>query len=518
MRWLSRAVTLAVVAAVVTVAVLFLRARVPDAKVGEGFRTYAIFRDASRLAVGSPVVIAGVRVGDITRLGIEGDVARVDMLLKDDVDIPADAFATRRADSLFGDSYIVIIPNDAAGSGQGRRLKDGEPIAHVEEGGSTDNTLRTIGRALPRIDRGLETVHEVAVDGRTYVQGPVRGRLEAADRWVAEGGLANPLGRANDAMRRLEEGTAKAAQAVHDAVPDLDRRLRNLDEAVASARTRIHDANASIATGLADARAGLDRIDPIVRDMQEVAYAIDEGKAETGPGRIGRLVNDRELADAIEDGTETLRDAAANLNYFKSFLGMRAEASRFSQGMRVYATAELRSRAGDKFFLVEIVRSDLGDVPNDSLSEQPGSPLFTRRQTITDTLRFSLQFGKQFGPLALRGGIKDSTFGLGADLLFRQGRVRLSADLFGSYQPTPRLKLAASIAIIDNMYIVAGVDDALNKPGYLPVVAGNTPVPNFFDEVRYGRDYFLGAALRFNDEDLALLLRIYGATILSLLL
>ena len=39
----------------------------------------------------------------------------------------------------------------------------------------------------------------------------------------------------------------------------------------------------------------------------------------------------------------------------------------------------------------------------------------------------------------------------------------------------------------------------------------------WFDEVPYGRDVFAGAMLRFSDEDLAVLLRIYGAVIAGLL-
>ena len=37
----------------------------------QDFQTYALFRDGSRLAIGSPVVIAGVRVGEIDELDID---------------------------------------------------------------------------------------------------------------------------------------------------------------------------------------------------------------------------------------------------------------------------------------------------------------------------------------------------------------------------------------------------------------------------------------------------------------
>jgi hypothetical protein len=65
--------------------------------------------------------------------------------------------------------------------------------------------------------------------------------------------------------------------------------------------------------------------------------------------------------------------------------------------------------------------------------------------------------------------------------------------------------------------VIAGVDDVLTTPGYLSIVKGNTDVPTQFDEVRYGRDYFLGAELHFDDADLSMLLRVYGALLIGLL-
>ena len=39
----------------------------------------------------------------------------------------------------------------------------------------------------------------------------------------------------------------------------------------------------------------------------------------------------------------------------------------------------------------------------------------------------------------------------------------------------------------------------------------------FFEKLRYGRDYFLGGTLYFTDEDLALMIRVYGALLVSML-
>jgi phospholipid/cholesterol/gamma-HCH transport system substrate-binding protein len=515
-RWLTRLTTAAVIAIAVAALALALRAVVPSVHVSGGFHTYTEFRDGSRLAVGSAVVIAGVQVGVIEKLTIEGGLARIDMRLRDGLDLPADSFATRRADSLFGDSYVEIIPW-AGDTAQPRLLRPGEPIAHVVEGGSTDAALRAIASALPKIDNALDTVHDFAVRGRAWVSGPVADQLTAADSWVAEGHIESPIATADRVVSRLDDATIRVSDALATGGPEALRTLDRWDHAISNARTQMQDARTGLVSALHDTREGLDKIDPQLANARDLVSAIDEGRGQDWKGTLGRLINDPELGDTIEDTTESLRDAAAGLNRFQSWLGMRLELDAYSRGVRFYATAEIRAR-NDKFYLVELERGPLGGLPHDELSDIANAPEFERTQSIQDHLRFTFQFGKQLGALSLRGGVKDSTFGVGADALMLDGRLKLSADTFGSFTATPRIKLTGALAVFRSLYVLAGVDDALNTPGYLPVVSGNPGAPKVLDQVRFGRDYFVGTALHFTDEDIAVLLRVYGAVLVGSLL
>lgn len=517
MRWVTRLTTGAVILIIIAGVALLIRRSVPTAAVAGSFRTYAKFRDGSRLASGSPVVIAGVRVGIIDKLTVEGRLARIDMTLQDGLDLPADSFATRRADSLFGDSYVEIIPASGDdGSGPIRLLESGEPITHVVEGGSTDAVLRGIAAALPRIDNALDVVHDTAIKGRKWVSGPLDQRLRSTDDWLAQGRIERPVDSAGRAVARVDDATSRAAAAVSNAVPEVPRTLDRVDQAIDSARARMRDVKDGLVSGLHDTRDGLDRIDPQIAQAGEIMAAIDEGHSDDWKGTLGHLINDPGLADTLEDVTESGREAAASFNRFRTWLGLRVEYDVFSRQVRFYATAELHAR-NDKFYLIEVERGPLGSVPNDSLSDVVGQGDFVRQQVIQDEPRFTAQFGKHFGMLSLRGGIKDSTFGAGADALLFDDRLKLSADVYGSFQPTPRLKIAAALAVFRSFYVMAGVDDALNKPGYLPVVLGNSNVPQVFDKVRYGRDYFVGTTLVFTDADIAVLLRVYGALLVGLL-
>ena len=70
-----------------------------------------------------------------------------------------------------------------------------------------------------------------------------------------------------------------------------------------------------------------------------------------------------------------------------------------------------------------------------------------------------------------------------------------------------------AVELFRSLYILGGVDELFNTPGTLAINTGNTVIPSQFDKLRYGRDLFFGAMLRFNDEDLAALLTIGGSAL-----
>ena len=87
-------------------------------------------------------------------------------------------------------------------------------------------------------------------------------------------------------------------------------------------------------------------------------------------------------------------------------------------------------------------------------------------------------------------------------------------DVFdATFDQLPRLKIAAALEVFHGLYILGGVDEALNPPGTLDIEAGPMDVPIQFETFRYGRDYFAGAMLRFDDEDLAALLTVGGSAL-----
>jgi phospholipid/cholesterol/gamma-HCH transport system substrate-binding protein len=516
-RWLSRVVTLVLLAALVLGAAALMRSKMPETNVGQGFKTCALFRDGSKISTGSPVLIAGVRIGEVSGLTIHGDHARIEMILRDDTQVAVDSWVTKRAFSPFGDSYIEILPGGSdEGAATSQMLRPGECLMRVAEGASTDRLLRVIGRTMPKVDDGLERLSEVGEYGRKWAVGVLQENALDAERWLEEGHIESPLDKADKALARLETATVGAAAAVHDATPTVLRTFDRLTNGVTTARRQMAQTKIDLATGLQNAREGLDGADQTIEDLTEVFASVNEGRGSGAAGTLGTLINDGELADNIEDGIDATRDGVGAFTRFKSWLGLRFEFNIFSLQPRFFVTAEIRART-DKFYLVELERGPLGDFPDDQISDAAGVPQYMRRQVIKDGIRFTAQFGKTFGNwFQIRGGIKESTFGFGSDLLLGSGRLKISGDLYGSVWKTPRLKLTGALQVARSIFLIAGVDDALHEARYLNIRSGND-VPVQFDKIRYGRDYFLGGTLHFTDADLAVLIRVYGALLIGLL-
>lgn len=513
MRWVSRLITFVVIVAGAAGLLVFIRGRLPKTTVGQQFTTYAKFRDASKLVVGSPIVIAGVRIGEVTELAIEGRFARVDMRLRDDTQIGVDSLVTKRAPSTFGDSYLEILPSGGAAEGatNERLLASGEPLTHVIESSSTDSVLRATERSMPQLEQGLNALSSFMSNGRTVVNGTVVESLTTMSEWLDQGNLQAPLAKTNQALDSIEAATAKATNVLGaNGNPDeaVAARLARFDDKITKLRTSMVDIRKQVNDGLADTRGSLDAFDDQIAKVQAYTSAINEGRGDDWKGKLGRLVNDPHPADDLEDATASLKDGTASLDRFKAYLGARIELNALSRLTRTYVTAEIRAR-DDKFYLLELEKGLLGGPPNDAIGDAVGATGYTRTVGIADKLRFSAMIGRSWGPLRLRAGMKENAAGVGADWL--AGRLELSADLFGtSFSRAPDLKLAAAVMVFKSVYLVGGIDDALTKGGSLSIV-GSSGVPSELDRMRYGRDYFLGAMLRFDDQDITALLRVYGA-------
>ena len=94
----------------------------------KNYQIEAEFDNASGLKVGATVEIAGVTVGKVSEISLgKENLAKVALLINQDVKVSADAIASIRTQGLIGDKYIKIIQG-----ADEEMLKDGGAIFDTE--------------------------------------------------------------------------------------------------------------------------------------------------------------------------------------------------------------------------------------------------------------------------------------------------------------------------------------------------------------------------------------------------
>ncbi|UCD65870.1 MAG: outer membrane lipid asymmetry maintenance protein MlaD [Deltaproteobacteria bacterium] len=99
------------------------------------YQIEAEFDNVSGLKVGATIEIAGVNVGKVSGISLgEQNLAKVTMLINQDIKVTADAIASIRTQGLIGDKYIKIIQGaDEEMLADGGEIFDTEAAIDFEE-------------------------------------------------------------------------------------------------------------------------------------------------------------------------------------------------------------------------------------------------------------------------------------------------------------------------------------------------------------------------------------------------
>jgi phospholipid/cholesterol/gamma-HCH transport system substrate-binding protein len=523
MKWLSSGVKVGILFLLLVIgAYAIFTGLGTDPAGSDSIELSARFKDASGMPIGSKVVVAGLPVGGITSLSIEGRYARVKFRVRRDVAVWSSAIVFKKATSLLGDNYLEIDPGSAdQPDPDGKaavRLKSGDQILRVVEATSPDQLLRRIEQSLPNVDAVLLSVKDLSEDMRRVVNGPIASVANRVDALVQKeaGTVSGILEKADRSMARIDQITKDIRAITGDADDRINKILDNLDEASAEAKDLMATAKSEVELTGDKLREKLDKVDQVIANTESITKKIDEPT-----GTLGKLVNDPAIADNVEELTGEASEFLSPIFRLQTYVGLRSEYNVFSGLARHYISVEMHTRP-DKFYLIELEKGPRGDYPDVTLefdpTEDPDN--WTRRAVIEDKIRFTFQFAKRFGWLTLRYGLKESTGGVGidTDVNWWNRDLHLSADVFdATFDQLPRVKLAASFEVFRHVYVLGGVDELLNNPDYLTINLGtfdpDTDVPIQFEEFRFGRDYFAGAMIKFNDKDLAALLAIGGGAL-----
>ncbi|GAB3310818.1 MCE family protein [Geodermatophilus aquaeductus] len=191
-------------------------------------RVTAWFDQAVGVYEGGDVRVLGIDVGAITAVVPTGDRVRVDMLVDEDYDIPADADAVVLAPSLVSDRYVQFSP-----------VYDGGPT--MEDGAELD-----LSRTATPVE--LDAVYG-ALDELSTALGPTGANEDGALADLLATGADNLEGN-GDALNRTLTGFSQAVQTLSENREDLFGSVENLQtftSALATVDTQVGQFNDNLA-------------------------------------------------------------------------------------------------------------------------------------------------------------------------------------------------------------------------------------------------------------------------------
>ncbi|HUH01358.1 MAG TPA: MlaD family protein, partial [Kofleriaceae bacterium] len=236
MKALSAGVKVGILTLITLIGAYAIWKSIGERAVGDdAYPLYAKFRDASGLPVGSQVVVAGLPVGEVTDLSIEGRLARVDLVVRGDIVIWSNAVGYKKSTSLLGSYYIEIDPGGPVSENgtQNRRLERGEQIPIVVEATTPDELFRRMGETMPRVDEVLISVRGLSEDVRQLVKGPIANTANRIDDLVQNQSdtVASILERTDRTLARIEQITGDIRNVTQSADTRVNSILAELEEA-----------------------------------------------------------------------------------------------------------------------------------------------------------------------------------------------------------------------------------------------------------------------------------------------
>jgi len=426
----------------------------------EGYTLQAAFDSVAGLDTKSAVRMAGVKIGLVEKVELEDSRAKVTVRIYPEVKIARGTEAMIKTMGLLGEKYVEFVP-----------VTKGKPQQPSTAGESTYHDG----------ERVQVTVSPSDVDK-----------------------LINQLSSISDDIKQVTAslsqvfGTERGARSMEDILGDLRQTTANIKDFSTTLQidgsevvTRLNELVASLNGVVGENRDNLKVTMENVKEASktaEMALASIENatrKIDHGEGTIGKLVNDESVYNNIDSAAKGISDYTSRIERMKTVVGFRSEYM-FPES-KSYVTLELKPKM-DKYYILEMTSDPFSNYNRTTTTTTPGSTVVT--ETYEDKFKFSLEFAKRWGNLAIRLGLIESTGGVGADYFAFDDRIKFSVDSWNYNSKEPgnenaHVKATANIGLGRTLFVNAGYDNALNTKR---------------------ASAFVGLGLRFDDEDLKYLL------------
>ena len=455
---------------------------------GVGFKKgYVIdvaFDNAAGLNKYSAVQIAGVEVGRVEDILLKDGKALVRLRIIPDVTLEKDVTAAIKTRGVLGDKYIEIRPGTSgmAALEAGERIQNVERQADIDrllnQIGSIADDIKTVSASLSNVmggQAGEESIGGILENMKLLTQNI--NKLVVSNEATIRSMLLNAQELTGNLNRVVVKNDAKVGEVI-DNLRDASREMEKTFAAFNQIADGVNRGEGTLGQLMKDKTAATN-LTKTLASLQEVSDKINQGK-----GTLGKLVNDEETVNNLNQSLAGINRYVTKSEQFRTFLGYRGEYLWDKSNFKSYLDLKIQPKE-DQFYILGLVSDPRGRLTVRDYTT--GGVTTTTEEWDKNGLLFNAQIGKRFRNVVLRGGILESTGGLGLDYMAFNDRLKLTFEAFDfSSDRNAHLKGYADVQLFKYLYLTGGWDDFISKRG--------------------NSSGFVGLSIRFEDDDLKYLL------------
>jgi phospholipid/cholesterol/gamma-HCH transport system substrate-binding protein len=443
------------------------------------------FDQVAGLNLQSAIRVAGVKVGAVTAITLDGGRARIVLSLPRDFPVFKDASASLSAIGILGEKYIDLDPGTPA---KGPLPQDA--VIPSKTGMGLDNLMESLG-GIAKDVKGITFALNASIGGEQGRQkmdeivDNIR-QLTAQFRAMAQ----ENHGAINNTMANVEQISAQLREQLPQLTKQFQDLGRNLNDMVEQGKPELKGL-------LADVRKLTVNLEGTSENVKSIT-----GKMDRGEGTIGKLLNDETTVKKINLAVDNVNSMLGGFKAMDLVLDMNAAQWTKRSNSKIGLGVDLVP-ARDHWYSIEMSSTPDGKVADstqyvtkiDPVTGLPSTVLSNTRSVTTDqSFTLSAQFAKRLAEhFVLTAGIVEGRGGAGAQFWALDDRFRVGVLAYDftkrDDKPKPRYRATTSYQFHKGLYAQIGVQDIANKDL---------------------RTFFFGGGLRWKDDDLKKLVGLVG--------
>ncbi len=379
-----------------------------------GDRSYwFVVPDAGGLVKNSAVKMAGIKVGVIEDIVLEGGKAKVMVRLEGDARITKSTKVELKSDGILGDKHVELTP----GALDEAVLDEDAQISEIVDRGNLSDVVKEVSRIAKSLNELAQT-------------------LNSATR--GDGDSSTPIGRIVLNIEKLSKDLSEVTSDNKEKFNEIVQRVHNLTK---NLDTYVNDQT-------------LARVDQAVRNIEEITDKVNRGE-----GTLGRLINDEQTVKELNSAITNVNKFLGGADKLQTSIDFHSEYLSGVDLTKSYLGVKIQPGL-DRYYEIAVIDDPRGVVRSERSESTPlGGATSTIDTTTTykNRVKFTALFAKNFYDFTIKGGIIENAGGIGLDYHLLDKKLTASAEFFQFSDLYIRAFLRYNF--VKGVYVIAGGDN-----------------------------------------------------------